>query len=217
MTEEHGYHEIQLTGKQLVFLFMAATAVAVVIFLCGVVVGKGARPRLETVSAQTLTDALADGTSAAASGTVPVPDQQPPADVKSQLSYYDRLAAKGKAEATPPSSAAPATTPADSAEPPAPPLEDSAAADSSTTSDASTGSAKAGRGSQAASASASGAGGKQAVERPVPTPGHGATAAPQRPVAPVAGAPTGPGFSVQVAAIKGGNGAEALVKRLTAK
>ena len=40
---EDGFHEIQLTGKQLVFLFMATTVVAVVIFLCGVLVGRGVR------------------------------------------------------------------------------------------------------------------------------------------------------------------------------
>ena len=33
-------NEIQPQGKQLVFLFMAATVVAVVIFLCGVIVGQ---------------------------------------------------------------------------------------------------------------------------------------------------------------------------------
>jgi hypothetical protein len=46
---DDGFHEIQLNGKQLVFLFMAATVVAVVIFLCGVMVGRGVlagpRPR----------------------------------------------------------------------------------------------------------------------------------------------------------------------------
>ena len=39
------FHEIQLKGKQLVFLFMAATMVAVVIFLCGVMVGRGVPAR----------------------------------------------------------------------------------------------------------------------------------------------------------------------------
>ena len=34
--QDEGFHEIQLNGKQLVFLFMAATVVSVVIFLCGV-------------------------------------------------------------------------------------------------------------------------------------------------------------------------------------
>jgi DedD protein len=39
--QDEGFHEIQLNGKQLVFLFMSATVVAVVIFLCGVMVGRG--------------------------------------------------------------------------------------------------------------------------------------------------------------------------------
>ena len=42
---EDGFHEIQLSGKQLVFLFMATTVVSVVIFLCGVLVGRGVRAR----------------------------------------------------------------------------------------------------------------------------------------------------------------------------
>ena len=40
---DDSFHEIQLNGKQLVFLFMAATVVTVVIFLCGVLVGRGVR------------------------------------------------------------------------------------------------------------------------------------------------------------------------------
>jgi DedD protein len=42
-THDDGFHEIQLNGKQLVFLFMAVTVVSVVIFLCGVLVGRGVR------------------------------------------------------------------------------------------------------------------------------------------------------------------------------
>ena len=42
---DEAFHEIQLNGKQLVFLFMAATVVAVVIFLCGVMVGRGVPTR----------------------------------------------------------------------------------------------------------------------------------------------------------------------------
>jgi cell division septation protein DedD len=38
---DESLREIQLNGKQLVFLFMASTIVAVVIFLCGVMVGRG--------------------------------------------------------------------------------------------------------------------------------------------------------------------------------
>ena len=40
---DDGFHEIQLNGKQLVFLFMAVTVVSVVIFLSGVLVGRGVR------------------------------------------------------------------------------------------------------------------------------------------------------------------------------
>ncbi|MGQ0734236.1 MAG: SPOR domain-containing protein [Acidobacteriota bacterium] len=40
-TTDEGFHEIQLNGKQLVFLFIAVTVVSVVIFLCGVLVGRG--------------------------------------------------------------------------------------------------------------------------------------------------------------------------------
>ena len=40
---DDGFHEIQLSGKQLVFLFMATTVVSVVIFLCGVIVGRRVR------------------------------------------------------------------------------------------------------------------------------------------------------------------------------
>lgn len=48
--QDEGFHEIQLNGKQLVFLFMAATVVAVVIFLCGVMVGRGVPQRAAPAS-----------------------------------------------------------------------------------------------------------------------------------------------------------------------
>jgi cell division septation protein DedD len=79
---DDGFHEIQLSGKQLVFLFMATTVVSVVIFLCGVLVGRGVRP------------ASASGAPVAASVT-PAP---PPADSVSSP--------------PPPSGAAPAAPPA---------------------------------------------------------------------------------------------------------
>ena len=42
MSDEQ-FHEFHLDGKQMVFLFMASTVMAVVIFLCGVMVGRGVR------------------------------------------------------------------------------------------------------------------------------------------------------------------------------
>jgi cell division septation protein DedD len=63
VTHDDGFHEIQLNGKQLVFLFMAVTVVSVVIFLCGVLVGRGVR----------LDRGLTEGTPLEAAATDPVP------------------------------------------------------------------------------------------------------------------------------------------------
>ena len=49
---DEGFHEIQLNGKQLVFLFMFATVVLVGTFLCGVMVGRGVRAERGDQSAQ---------------------------------------------------------------------------------------------------------------------------------------------------------------------
>lgn len=57
-THDDGFHEIQLNGKQLVFLFMAVTVVSVVIFLCGVLVGRGVR--LDRGPGETTVEAAGD-------------------------------------------------------------------------------------------------------------------------------------------------------------
>ena len=55
-TADDGFHEIQLSGKQLVFLFIVTTSVVVGVFLFGVLVGRGARDaRPETPGATTST------------------------------------------------------------------------------------------------------------------------------------------------------------------
>ena len=57
---DDGFREIQLSGKQLVFLFMAVTVVLVVTFLTGVLVGRGVRvERSESAQAGALIDAPA--------------------------------------------------------------------------------------------------------------------------------------------------------------
>lgn len=43
MAADDALREIRLQGKQLVFVFMSATVVLVVVFLCGVLVGRGVR------------------------------------------------------------------------------------------------------------------------------------------------------------------------------
>ncbi len=69
-TTEDGFHEIQLSGKQLVFLFIVTTSVVVGVFLFGVLVGRGARePRAN--------DALTS-TSAPPEAS-PIADPAPPA------------------------------------------------------------------------------------------------------------------------------------------
>ncbi len=66
---DDGVHEIQLSGKQIVFLFMATTVVSVVIFLLGVMVGRSvqvARPdQADRVATEPPPAAPADAASAA--------------------------------------------------------------------------------------------------------------------------------------------------------
>ena len=114
---DENFHEIQLSGKQLVFLFMATVVLAVIVFLLGVSVGRGVR-----ATAPQTADAGAGQTAA------PPPTQPAPGD----LDYHEKLVGRGtpdasaKPPANPPSSNPPATNPAPtppsaSAPPPTPP------------------------------------------------------------------------------------------------
>lgn len=78
---ESAVREIQLGGKQLVFLFMASVVLVVVVFLLGVSVGRGARV---TPGAVVATDAVS---------TTEAPIVAPPGTPASaaDLSYHDRL------------------------------------------------------------------------------------------------------------------------------
>jgi cell division septation protein DedD len=110
---DDGFHEIHLSGKQLVFLFMATTVVAVVIFLCGVQVGR-------SVPTQRTQEAFADPTSmasaqttappAAAAGPPAAEPPAPPAETD-ELSYKKRLEGEATAkESLKPASEPPART-----------------------------------------------------------------------------------------------------------
>jgi DedD protein len=92
---DEGFREIQLNGKQLVFLFMAATVVSVVIFLCGVLVGRGVRPERASGSEVASAEIAADPGPSTASPEIAPPSAPPtatdgakPAD---HLSYPERL------------------------------------------------------------------------------------------------------------------------------
>jgi cell division septation protein DedD len=95
--QDDGFHEIQLNGKQLVFLFMAATVVSVVIFLCGVLVGRGVRSvrggvaevtPLSTV-AETNPQQAAPVRAPTPAGSDPTRAAPPPA--VDDLTYFNRL------------------------------------------------------------------------------------------------------------------------------
>jgi cell division septation protein DedD len=83
--EEAGFYEIQLNNKQLVFFFMAAVAIAVVVFLCGVMVGRGVRDA--TLAASGTSIISGPGASRSTQSAVA------PADVRQELDFPQRLEA----------------------------------------------------------------------------------------------------------------------------
>ncbi len=98
-THDDSFHEIQLNGKQLVFVFMAATVVSVAIFLIGVLVGRGVRvERTAFAQAEALTQSPTPDVPAPVS-TIPAAPVQVSADptaaapppVPDELSYPKRL------------------------------------------------------------------------------------------------------------------------------
>jgi DedD protein len=106
---DQNIREIQLSGKQLVFLFMASVVVAVAIFLLGVSVGRGVR---DSTSGAPVVEASA---AAGATDTAAAPAAMPP---KTELTPQDQAFAKnlqqgGSTQASAPSASAsaPATPP----------------------------------------------------------------------------------------------------------
>ena len=96
--QDEGFHEIQLNGKQLVFLFMAATVVSVVIFLCGVLVGRGVRSQLGGVADISPANSVAETTPTQPATLAPAPAAgsdpttvAPPPPAADELSYFNRL------------------------------------------------------------------------------------------------------------------------------
>jgi cell division septation protein DedD len=208
--QDDGFHEIQLNGKQLVFLFMAATVVSVVIFLCGVLVGRGVRAE-RSVADSTTVAPVADPAPAPSATTAAAPPADsdptkaaPPAT--DELSYFSRLekantpqeqlkaaAAEPKAPAarektastagkTPPPEKVAASRPEPAAAPPAQPPS----------------------------------------TQPAPAAAPAPASAPKEPerTAPAEAAPAaagGDGFAVQIAALNVRSEADAIAKRLSSK
>jgi DedD protein len=115
-TADEGVREIQLSGKQLVFLFMAVTVVSVVIFLCGVLVGRGVQAPRSFVDAPVMGESPAADVVAA--GEPSATDQPTPrADVTFPKRLENNEAPAEKLVARQPSPAAAATTPSAAASP----------------------------------------------------------------------------------------------------
>jgi DedD protein len=198
--QDDAFHEIQLNGKQLVFLFMAATVVAVVIFLCGVMVGRGVPQRAGDVTEVPIEAASIDPTvlppaaTSSSSSTAAAP-----LTAGETLTYTERLEEPTPAAETlkAPGETATATSsvPARAAEPVAEKPRPIAAVST------------------------------PAAPAPAPAPPPPAPIAAAKPVppppAPIAASaskePAGVGFVVQVAAVKERGEADTIARRLSTK
>jgi DedD protein len=217
-TQDDGFHEIQLNGKQLVFLFMAATVVSVVIFLCGVLVGRGVRA--ERNAADSSVASIADTTPQPAStpptqpppGSDPTKAAAPPG--AEDLSYFDRLErSKAPAEQLKPAATAgPAPAPAPASSGPAERPKPNAAPAQTTA-----------RASVPPEPKPKAAPPKPAPAKPAPPPEPQRAAAPEpqrtAPADEAAAAPepAGQGFAVQIAALNVRSEADAIARRLSSK
>jgi cell division protein FtsN len=220
---DESFREIQLNGKQLIFLVMAATVFSVVVFLFGVLVGRNARTGPDTVESaateiapdpvlppitETAAPAPAAG-GAAAEGSTAKPAED--------LSYAERLLRDAPAEehlktasSAPPREAPASQAPASIKEPVA--SKDAVAAESI----AKEPPAKQPPVKQPAP--------KEPVAAAPPPPRPAAATPPPPPVeataavkTAAAGDPSGPGFAVQVAAYKDRKESDSLAKQLIAK
>jgi cell division septation protein DedD len=210
---DDGFHEIQLNGKQLVFLFMAATVVSVVIFLCGVLVGRGVRAERGGPDTALADLPLADQampTAGSASEATDIRSAAPPAAVDDRPTLFDRLEKSDQALddlKAPAAKAPPAKAPASESRqaqaqrdvPPAPPPVTKAPTTVAVTTPPPT-------------------------AKPAPAPPKPAALPASKPAPPTAAAadtkPAGdtkPGYAVQLAALNSRSEADAMAKRLNAK
>ena len=87
--DDGAYYEVQLNNKQLVFFFMATLAIAVVVFLCGVMVGRGVRDA--TLAA--VPNDIAAGTLTQSAEKIMAKASTDRSKPKPKLDYPDRLEA----------------------------------------------------------------------------------------------------------------------------
>ena len=119
-TADDAFHEIQLSGKQLVFLFMATTVISVIIFICGVLVGRSvpiegisaAESPATTASAPADVPTAAEGTATPPSSAQAAEGTSYSARLDAQSSTPEKLQAVPEPPPTPAPVAAETTKPA---------------------------------------------------------------------------------------------------------
>jgi len=90
--KDEGLHEVQLNGKQLVFAFMVATVIAVVVFLLGVLVGRGLRPTARLDLTTATSESTIDPTLPEPSASATSPSSaDAPISTREALNYAERL------------------------------------------------------------------------------------------------------------------------------
>ena len=206
-SNDDGFREIQLNGKQLVFLFMAVTVVLVVTFLTGVLVGRGVRAeRVEAAQSDVATEPTAPDRAAVdppEKGSDPTA-AAPPASTEDEPTVDGKgTAADAEAPVEEPPvaiarSSPPPSTPVKTPEPPK-----DGAANSAKATPAPAPPAKNPAPAAAAAAPAS-------VAPPAADPAANA-------MPPATGSPDRSGYAVQVAAVKAKGEAESIAKRLSGK
>jgi cell division septation protein DedD len=185
------FRELQLSGKQLVFLFMAVTVVSVVIFLCGVLVGRGVRNErggAGTTEATVAPSITEPPLSAAGSPTPNTANSLVTAGEK--LTYAERL-----------SSTEPTAEKLSPATPPPPPVAETVAPPSTPAPTAKTTAASSSGRNAAPAATAKDKDSKPTAAAPAATFNE----------------PPGNGFAIQIAALRERSEADAIVSRLVSK
>ncbi|MFN7980843.1 MAG: SPOR domain-containing protein [Vicinamibacterales bacterium] len=207
-SDEDGFREIQLSGKQMFFLFMAATTVLVVAFMLGMLVGRGVRAEREEVASAETPSPVAS----AERSSLPTPDEAdprkaaPPAPPENDAKPEEPPVAVNRGNKTDAKTNAGVKAPESAPKAPEP--------------------AKPAPATKSAEAPKQVADAKPAVKAPEPKPAPPAPKAEAKPAAPAppppVAAPSAPsadrsGFAVQVAAVNARGEADAIAKRLSGK
>jgi cell division septation protein DedD len=184
---DDSFREIQLGGKQLVFLFMAVVVIGVTIFLSGVMVGRGVLAARGPAGVESTVAAAEEADPAPPPASATPGTSTTPATASEKLSYAERLGSgEPPTEPLKPEASTPAEPPSPKAEAaPAPATPEPTPAPAPPPA--------------------------PAPAEPAPKP------APKAAEVSKAAEPAGAGFAIQVAALRVPGEADAIVKRLAGK